>query len=934
MITARQFNKPLNAYRSEIADVRTGELSYRPFVHNLLSSFAKLCNDQNTSNRKVSLLHEQYVRRSGTPDFTFRRADISTFGYVECKKLNAPLLTHVAGEQVSRYAKSCDNVILTNGVAFFLVRDKKVVAEATIYDGPGMGNFSSHRMVDLLNQFASPHFKPVFEADTFANKLALLGNSLRIRLIDFLKDEVTPDSALQTVRDGYQKARGGDMQINEFADELAQTICHASLMAKLEAGSKDIQITARNMTQYIKSNFYLVRQICFHVLDELERKKVGHVKELLDFINLAEPKDLMRSRQSQEEMYMYFYEDFLATYNPPMRKKMGVYYTPKYVVEFIVKGIDDVLMRLFDKKKGLGDKEVMSLDFSTGTGAFLSEMVRKVLSKKGRLEKKLAKDHVLHSMFGFETMMPSYIIAQIRLYHLMVSHGLDLENHEKDQAGIVLTNTLTVDADFPLLNSDISPLDAMRYEVKRAEQIKQNSKIMVVAGNPPYRRDSVNTGTKYATIEKLLRSYNEIDGVNVVNGNIGKHLNNDYVKFIRYAQHKVDENKSGVVGIITCNGFLDNTFRGMRKSLMDSFETIYIINLHGDMNCVEVPPEGRTNENVFLIQTGVCICLFIKGGEGKKGIFYKDLWGPNDLRKTELEKASLDSIDWTKLQPYAPNYFFTADVPDEEKSNNYRKFPDVGSIFHTHESGLNAGGREKLAYHMDEKDRDWVLSMLHKRGGVPELADKFNLSESAENKAEKLSQFYRHYKIKDANKKKIVFRPFDERFTYIEGNSRGLVHGHRGKTRPHVEQNGNITLFTVKKPRDCSWKHVFAADKPLAIASLSNAAGHMFPLYLYDKKGKRSENLSDGVRRYLSRLYGKKLSAHDIMGYVYAVLHADFYRSEYEQLLSEGTDFPRIPFPCNIEVFDSLSDLGKNLLHAHVNKEGHAEELEVRGGGI
>lgn len=740
--------------------------------------------------------------------------------------------------------------------------------------------------------------------------------------------DLDPNSPLTDIYHGYNKARGEEISTDSFADELAQVICHAALMAKLNAGRRDIKITTDNLKEYIRSNFHLVRHICKDAMDELEHQEVGHVTELLDVINLVEPKELMKDPASEEGMYIHFYEDFLAEYNPDMKKKMGVYYTPKYIVEFIVKAIDDTLSKRFGKSQGLADENVMSLDFSTGTGAFLTEMVRTALSKKNSvMEKRQLKNHILRNMFGFEAMMPPYIIAQIRLHSLMAHHRIKLKNHKSDQAGIVLTNTLTVNCD-SLANPANNALHAMRSEIERAEEIKKDAGIMVISGNPPYKKDSENKGAKYTTIEKLLRSYHEIDGEEVTEGNCKKHLNNDYVKFIRWAQQKVDDNKSGIVGIITCNGFLDNNFNAMRKSLLDSFETIYVINLHGDTNSIEKPPEGRTNGNVFPIQTGVCIVLFIKGGkEESRGIFYKDMWGPNDLRKKELSGANLESMKWEKLEPYEPSYFLTREVASREESDAYNKFPDVGSIFDKSLSGVNSGGRDTFAYHLTAKRRDEVLQKL-KSGDIEGL----QIKNSAQNQAKRLHVFYRHRKIKDEFKKKIIFRPFDERFTYMDGDSsKGVVQGQRSEIRKHIERKDNITLVTVKKSRDSFFGHALITDKPVTIAALSSAASHMFPLYIYDNYGYKRENLCSNVRKYFNRLYGNNISVEEIMGYVYAVLYSPTYRLKYEKSLCDGIDLPRIPFPTNVKELKSLAEIGNDLARIHVTRDVNIDGIEVDG---
>lgn len=680
-----------------------------------------------------------------------------------------------------------------------------------------------------------------------------------------------------------------------------------------------------------------MREICSYIIKELY--DMGLVNDLLKLVNGINPDDFMKNI-SREELYIHFYESFLKGYDPDERRNKGVFYTPTHIVKFIVDGIDSLLINEFGKREGLGDSSVKSLDFATGTGAFLTEMVNKALSKKESLAAKeaMVKDHILQNMYGFETMMPSYIISQIRLDSLLQDAGVNLEACERFRMGIYLTNTLTAKSD-TILDKQKTALAALDREVKKAYAIKDKKDIMVIAGNPPYVLNSKTPCNKTTEIGRLLESYYKING-EPLGDRQTRHLRNTYVQFLRYAQNEVSEKGAGVVGVITNHGFVtNNTFRGMRKSLMDTFDSIYILDLHGNSNRSESPPENVRDENVFGIKAGVCISFFVKT-EGDEGgackIFHYDLWGTKEEKQKFLTENSFESMKdmWTEISPFAPSYYFSSDGPDKSVNDEYESFPSMTDIFPSNSIAVITN-RDKLAIHLDRETVSKVLDCLQE-GWDNDLAEILRLDEKDEKIKEKAKAFRAYFKkhpVKKSRIGKILAKPFDERFSYFDGRSGGLVHRPGEDMRQTVEKEGNHAIAVVKNPNSSEWNHAFSVDKTAMASIMTDGAIQLFPLYLYDSAGDAHDNLSFDIRRYLKRLYKKEADAHSVMGYVHAVLHSNLYRSKYKKSLSAaGVGYPRIPF-ADYKTFASLASLGNDLIHVQTNWKECSGYAELKGSG-
>ena len=414
-----------------------------------------------------------------------------------------------------------------------------------------------------------------------------------------------------------------ELKLKEFADAFAQTLGYGLFLAKLNAGERT-DVTLQNAKSYIPANFELIRELV-DFLDELNREEYRGIKwlveEILSILNTLDltaiHEDLAFTKRqgrlfppTEEERllftrdpYVYFYEDFLKAYDKDTRKARGVYYTPPPVVHFIIREVNDLLKDTFGIDQGLADhKRVTVLDFATGTGTFLLEVLHRIFETVPEgIRAQVVKEHILKNLYGFEYLIAPYTVAHLKLSQFLNDKGYVMQRGER--LNIYLTNTLE-----PIQPQANYLLPALSREVAAAQQIKDKP-ILVITGNPPYSGHSKNTG---AWITALINTYKTVDGKPLGEKN-PKWLQDDYVKFIRFAQWKMEQVEEGIVGIITNHSFLDNpTFRGMRQSLMQTFNRIYVLDLHGNRKKKESTPEGGKDENVFDIEQGVAISLLVK----------------------------------------------------------------------------------------------------------------------------------------------------------------------------------------------------------------------------------------------------------------------------------------------------------------------------------
>ena len=576
------------------------------------------------------------------------------------------------------------------------------------------------------------------------------------------------------------------------------------------------------------------------------------------------------------------------------------------------------------------------LDPATGTGGFLLAVLEhiraSVTETYGTGEwTQYINAQLVRRLFGFELLIAPYTIAHLKLSLFLQSQGWRAD----ERLRIYLTNTLEQPQE---MQESLPFAEFITDEANAALSVKRDEPLLAIIGNPPYKRHSVNPsriGGNLTFIGELIEDYRQVDG-EPLNESTLKALQDDYVKFIRWAQERINKNGEGVVGYIVNNNFLDaSTTRGMRQNLLDSFNTIHLLNLHGSNRKTESIPTSQRDENVFDISQGVCILLCVKerDNSAQATVYYADMWGSREDKYNILWKTDVQSTKWCQLQPISPYYLFVPQATDY--SAEYENGWQVTDIFQTKSLGI-VTARDKLTIHGDaEKVRETVTDFVSL--STEEARAHFSLPRDTRDWQVHLAQAdIRNHPGTEQHIHPINYRLFDQRWTYYTGKSRGFHCMPRPAIMPHLCKD-NLALCVCRVVAAPTWQHAFISDKITENRYISNKgseSGHVFPLYLYpnpDELGistERSLNFKPAFLTALSEALGlpqtapfnlpESVSPEETLAYIYAVLYSPTYRERYYDFLQY--DFPRIPMPEDIDQFRTLAALGQRLIDSHLLK--------------
>ncbi|WP_286390826.1 N-6 DNA methylase [Pseudanabaena mucicola] len=588
----------------------------------------------------IDAVIEEKGNKAGIPDFTVKRRELLV-GYIEAKDVGLDLKQIEKTEQLQRYLEAFPNLVLTNYLEFRWYvegkcRQTEVLADLSTNSGDGKLQIkNADKIAALLDQFLNYSGEIISKPEDLARQMARLTKAIRLATTTAL-DEEDNKGELHQLKHGFSEVLLPDLSDPDFADMYAQTISyglfaarvgHAQMIppAPLEKGGKDV-FTRRTAGTYIPATNPFLKRLFNTIVETDAVSKIDWAIDdlvlLLSQVDMGSILEDFGRRTRQEDPIVHFYETFLAAYNAALRKSRGVYYTPEPLVSFIVRSIDAILKEKFDLPLGLADNtrdpvtnkpRVQILDPATGTGTFLYELVKQIyrnLEEMGMANQwdSYVSENLLDRLFGFELLMAPYAIAHLKLGLQLQELGYKFKG--KQRLGIYLTNTL----DEALKKSEILFGQFVAQEANEASVIKRDTPVMVIVGNPPYSYQSTNTGD---WISGLVRDYYQVDGLPLDERN-PKGLQDDYVKFIRFGQWRIDRTGSGILAFITNHGYLDNpTFRGMRQSLDKTFDEIYVMDLHGNSKKKEVAPDGSPDKNVFDIQQGVAVAIMVKYPQGK-----------------------------------------------------------------------------------------------------------------------------------------------------------------------------------------------------------------------------------------------------------------------------------------------------------------------------
>jgi predicted helicase len=953
-----------------LRDGNATEHTHRPALKTLLE----------TLGDKVVATNEPKRIACGAPDYVIAHKTLHgplTIGYVEAKDIGVSLKVAERSDQLRRYLSSLDNLILTDYLEFRWYLQGKHQLWARLADVQGHHFVKepggSEAVLRLLRSFLAHHAEPVSRPQQLAERMARLTHLLRDLIANAFETETASQNLLD-LRAAFSEVLIPDLTVQQFADMFAQTLAYGLFAARINhtgAAPFRRQDAAREIP---KTNPFLRRLFSTIAGPELDDEPfVGFVDDLAQLLADSDMEAILKdfgTRTRQQDPVVHFYETFLAAYDPLLRETRGVYYTPEPVVSYIVRSVHWLLKSRFALLKGLTDSSqvvyrprgendrerrahrVLVLDPACGTGTFLYAIVDHIRDEFRRQNNAgkwagYVHEHLLPRLFGFELLMAPYAVAHLKLgmqlaaFDLPAEERLDwsysLESGERLQ--IFLTNSLQE-------AQKRSELLIGRYisdEANAAAEIKRELPIMVILGNPPYSGHSANKG---AWITRLIRDYAKTEpGARKLAQ--AKWLQDDYVKFIRFGQWRIEQTGAGVLAFITNHAYLDSpTFPGMRYQLMNTFSEIYVLDLHGNARKGEKTPDGGDDENVFDIEQGVAISLFIKepGKEGLAKVYRADVWGGREQKYDWLMDHDVENCQWTELTPDAPSYMFA--LEDARLKDEYERYWSVAEIMG--ENGAPAPGivttHDQFAISWSAAEaEDKVRRFLNTRS-EEEARGLWKLCSQAQWNYQRAKKELADGQWKDWIKP-ILYRPFDQRWTVFDRNV--AVH-RRERVMRHMLSGQDLALITSQMTKGESFAHALVTrtiSEVICISPKTSNNGFVFPLYLYPSNNdaeNRMDLYGDGATEALGRQPNiaprfvrevkdrlglafipegrgdlvTTFGPEDLLAYVYAVLYCPSYRSRYASVLRH--DFPRIPLTTSLELFRRLATMGTRLVLLHL----------------
>lgn len=886
----------------------------------------------------------------GAPDYVLTRKDIP-IGYIEAKDIGVDLASKTLKEQFDRYKSGLTNLIFTDYLEFHFYKEGEFVTKIAIAKienvsiipiGNNFDQFS-----ELIRNFAltvSQTIKsPTKLAQMMAGKAKLMADVIEKSLN--YDDQAENRSPLKNQMLSFQSMLIHDIDNKAFSDIYAQTIAYGMFAARYHDPTLPTFSRLEAAELIPKSNPFLRKLFQDIAGFDLDNRLVWIVDELVNIFLASDVAMIMKNfgkSTKQEDPVVHFYETFLGEYNPALRKARGVWYTPQPVVNFIVRAVDDILKTEFNLPQGLADTsktkikvdyygkkiekevhKVQILDPATGTGTFLAEVVKHIYKRfEGQqgIWSKYVTNHLIPRLNGFELLMASYAMAHLKMDMLLTETGYKPTDDQRFK--IFLTNSLEE------AHQDSGTLFSswLSDESNQANEIKRDTPVMCVIGNPPY---SVSSTNKSPWIESLTADYKK----DMKERNI-QPLSDDYIKFIRYGQHFIDKNGEGVLAYISNNSFIDGIIhRQMRKHLLESFDKIYILDLHGNAKKKEVCPDGSPDQNVFDIMQGVSINIFVKTGKKKTkelGIInHFDLQGKRDFKYDFLNFNSINSLNWSKLDYKEPNFYFVK--KNFIGSELYENGILINELFKVNATGIKTQRDDASIFYTKKESID-SLNDFKTLSGI-ELKTKYNFIDVRDWKIE--------YAKKDLSENKILcdklmYRPFDFRFMNYTGKTKGVMGYPRFEVMKHFIKNENVGIITSRQYGGGKHFICFITNKIIEISSQPFAPYNAFPLYLYSdstaqknafETTERLPNLNIEIVNKIAKGLGLTFTNEkeeapntfapiDLLDYIYAVLHSPTYREKYKEFLK--IDFPRVPAPLDHVQFWQLVKLGGELRKIHL----------------
>jgi type I restriction-modification system DNA methylase subunit len=932
------------------------EHSYRGFLDSYV---------QEILGKGFAVVNEPTRIECGAPDYVVLRHGSPVF-YIEAKDINDSDLdgnnAKVHREQFDRYKQALTHIVFTDYLDFHFYENGEWVQNIRI--GELHGNKIDpctdveELFVGKVKAWGQAKVQSIGSASRLAKDMASKARLLRHVTFQAMEkmngnDTDYSDNQLHMLFNSFKSMLISDLDNARFADMYAQTIVYGLFAARLNDPTPE-GFSRDEAAQLIPKSNPFLRTLFNHVAgNDLDSRIAWIVDDLVDTFAATNVKKIMKdygNNSQRNDPMVHFYEDYLSAYDPKLRKDMGVWYTPKPVVNFIVRSIDEILKRDFGMKDGLADNgmteievadtkkfdpktkdgykhvkktvhRLQILDPASGTGTFLAQCIQQIHDHVAENNAGLWQDYVVNSLKprlnGFELMVAPYTIAHIKLD--MVLRETGYEPTDDRRLRVFLTNSLESPSKEPR-----GVFNAISAEADGADRVKRDMPVMVILGNPPYNVSSSNKGT---WILQLAEDYKHITEQNK------QPLSDDYIKFIRLGEWFVQKNGKGILAYINNNSFLDGLIhRQMRLHLLQTFDDIYVVNLHGSVKKRETAPDGSKDEGVFNIQQGVCINIFVKGKESPTSlarVHYCDLYGLREKKFSELDNGQgILERTLQELTPVAPYYFF---VPkDFSLEKEYKQHFSIAELMPNNICGI-VTGRDKLNVQTSKETCQEIINDVQTLDLLA-LETKYHLQKDSRDWSKSLAQ-------KDVRSHKVsiepyFYRPFDKRFIPYTGYAKGINEYPRKSMYDDLSIEGNLSLITTRQLSTFDFQHVFVSEvisDKCSLSSQTREASYVFPLYvLLDDLGvkKKMLNFNPNIYNKVCQGLGFEPEPEQLFSYIYAVLHSPSYRKRYGEFLK--IDFPRIPYPTDKGEFERLAGLGQQLIDLHLMR--HSDEWETTVG--
>lgn len=934
------------------------ESSYNKPVIDLIQAFECTAHDfsgarsgDNGENIDIKLWHlEDDINK--TP----------TFGAIEVKKVGGK--DERARKQILIEAKKFGNVILTDNTTWEFYNDEseKMYNGFRLLEKNSANEFEIDEekielFISSIKDFVLKRPSNIKNSGKLAFYMAEYAKTIKTIVYNILNsgnDNKPMYTELFALYSRLQQDLLPDLTIRDFSDMYAQTIVYGLFIARYNDTSVENFSRGEAISNLTRES-HLLKQFFQHVAtsDNLHPTLDDSINKLCDLFALTDLKKLL-DQYEKKDAIVHFYEDFLEDYDLKQKKDFGAYYTPVPVVDYMVRMVDELLIKEFNIDNGFANNETINitvksdeyverkkvknekeiavpkvaiLDPACGTGTFSAEIIKYVKEKyfSGGNEVFYSKwlhdkNSLISRLISFEIMMTSYVIAHLKMRRTLKETLNDDQIDRDIKTNIFLTNTLAEPKSIFERNAQISFFDfsgAITEEAEQADKWKCRRPIQVIIGNPPYLAASKN---KYDISEYKY----ETDGKTKLNERNPKWLNDDYVKFIRFSEKHIKKDGKGILAFITNNGYLDNpTFRGMRASLLRTFDKIYILNLHGNSIKQETTPDGSKDENVFNIRIGVAIIIGIKTSSNEEWgeLKYADLYGTRKSKFAELES---NNIDFKEVIPDEKMAMF---IPQEDKElkEEYDKGVNLVELFNTYSAGV-VTGRDSLTIKKDKEDIKKVVEDLSSCS-PEEIRTKYDLGKDTDWTIKGAID-----DINEGNGKfqKIAYRIFDDRWTYYTGKQNGFYCRARNEVMNNFDMvDENYGLIITRGD---------AADRPFSMAFVTNkivdahitaapTIATIIPLYIKDAMiGKIANYNKNNFDKLVVNLKTQPTD-QEVFDYCYGILFDNEYRTKYNSFLKQ--DFPKVPIIENEEMFNKYVKKGSRLRKLHLMEEGVQRELEV-----